>query len=439
MQRRFVLSVKIVLFGIIFFAISAFLSFFFINDLNTYTRVLMHELYAQKNIDVLFCGASHVSHGINPVVADKKLGLSVFNSGTPNQSLNGTYTILCEAIRLYNLKDVFVELDFATASTTPYSKAEPTKSTFLVAHYIKNPKAKLDFIFSSTSPKYYLNSLLPIGKEKLIDLNPASVFAVTKSKLTGEYYEYRYEKNDSVYAGKGCVLDDDAVFPGTLWSEPVNPIPVKSINQEWEDKIVKIIKLCKEKNINLAFYQNPSTDFYLTEKGNYDEYISFIRNFISAYDVPYYDFSLLKPEYLELLDSDFFDDNHLNKYGIEKFTNLFCDFYDKNELERREMFYSTFAEKKAAQPPKIYGLIIQDDKDNGFFTVVPVENHCDKNLISYDVVAFVSGGGEEEISIAEKSSESKFFYPKNSSGKIRITSFYNGTQQNCITKYYTAL
>lgn len=165
MSKRFLF--KFCLFAVIFFAVSAILSVFLINDLNTYTRVLMHEFYSQKNIDVLFCGASHVSHGINPNVADKRLGLNTFNSGTPSQGLDGTYAILCEAVRLYNLKDVFVELDFATAATSSYSKSEPSKSNFLVAHYLKNPKAKLKYILSSTSPKYYLNSFLPIGKKNL--------------------------------------------------------------------------------------------------------------------------------------------------------------------------------------------------------------------------------------------------------------------------------
>lgn len=436
MSKRFLF--KFFLFAVIFFAVSAILSVFLINDLNTYTRVLMHEFYSQKNIDVLFCGASHVSHGINPNVADKRLGLNTFNSGTPSQGLDGTYAILCEAVRLYNLKDVFVELDFATAATSPYSKSEPSKSNFLVAHYLKNPKAKLKYILSSTSPKYYLNSFLPIGKEKLIDLNPVSVLSVAKSKITGDYYKYSYEKSDSVYAGKGCVLDDETVQNGTLWSEPVNPIPVDSIDAEWKEIIVKIISLCNENNINLAFYQNPSTDFYLAEKQSYDEYISFIRKFVSEYNIQYYDFSLLKPEYLELQDSDFFDDNHLNKYGIEKFTSIFCDFYSRTELERSEMFYHSFSEKQAAQKPRIYGLIIEENKDFGFFTVEPVCNRSDTTLITYDV-SFFDGSSENEKIIAEKSNECKFFYPPKTSGKLKITSYYDDAVQNIITKYFTAL
>lgn len=436
MSKRFLF--KFILFALIFLCVSFFLSLFIINDLNTYTRILMHEFYSQKNIDVLFCGASHVSHGINPVVMDKTLGLETFNSGTPSQGLDGTYILLREAERLYNLKDVFVELDFATATTTPYSKSEPSKSNFLVSHYLKNPKAKLEYMLYSTSPKYYLNSILPIGKEKLINLNPLSVFAMFKSRLTGEYFKYGYKKSDSVYAGKGCVLDDEMVQQGTLWSEPVNPIPVASIDNEWKETIIKIIEFCKEKKIKLVFYQNPSTDFYLAEKQTYDDYIALIRSVISEYNVPYYDFSLLKPEYLELQDSDFFDDNHLNKYGIDKFTSLFCRFYISTEQEKEKMFYSSLAEKHSVQSPRIYGLIIDENKDEGFFTVYPVSNRSDTSLVSYDVSAYDSASGNE-ILIAEKSVECKFYYPSKMSGIIKITSYYNGVVQNSVEKYFTAL
>lgn len=436
MSKRFLL--KLVLFISIFFSITAFLSLFLINDLNTYTRVLMHEFYSQKNIDVLFCGASHVSHGINPKVADKILGLDTFNSGTPNQGLDGTYTLLREAERLYSLKSVFVELDFATAATAPYSKSESSKSNFLVSHYLKNPKAKLDYILSSTSPKYYLNSFLPIGKDKLIDLNPLSVLAMAKSRFTGEYFKYSYKKSDSEYAGKGCVLDDDAVKEGSFWSGPVKPIYVSAIDSEWKETIVKIIKLCKKKNISLAFYQNPSTDFYLVEKQTYDDYISLIKNLLSEYNVPYYDFSLIKSEYLQLADSDFADDNHLNRQGIDKFTKLFCNFYTATEQEKETMFYSSLAEKHSAQSPRIYGLIIDENKDEGFFTLKPVFNRRDTSLVSYDVFAYDSTSGNE-ILVAEKSGECKFYYPSKMSGIIKITSYYNGVVQNFVEKYFTAL
>ena len=104
MQRRFVLSVKIVLFGIIFFVLSSIIAFFIKNDSDAYTRILMYEFNNQENIDVIFCGASHVSHGIYPKLADEKFVLNTFCTGTPSQGIAGTYAILSAAVRKYKIK-----------------------------------------------------------------------------------------------------------------------------------------------------------------------------------------------------------------------------------------------------------------------------------------------------------------------------------------------
>lgn len=64
---------KVCLFVIIFFVLSLGLAFFLKDDANSYSRALTHEFYKQDNIDILFCGASHVSHGIDTRVSDASL------------------------------------------------------------------------------------------------------------------------------------------------------------------------------------------------------------------------------------------------------------------------------------------------------------------------------------------------------------------------------
>lgn len=82
--------------------------------------------------------------------------------------------------------------------------------------------------------------------------------------------------------------------------------------------------------------------------------------------------------------------------------------------------------------------VIEENKDFGFFTVEPVCNRSDTMLITYDV-SFFDGTSENEKFIAEKSNECKFFYPPKTSGKLKITSYYDDAVQNIITKYFTAL
>ncbi len=426
---------KFCVFLIIFYLVCFIVSLFVVNDNNTYTRVLMHELHQQKEIDLMFCGASHVSHGILPSQLDKTLNINSFNTGTPNQSMDGTYAVLKETLSFCKLKNVYLEFDFATAATSAFSKSKPSTSNFLVQHYLKNKKVKAEYILGSTSPKYYLNSILPIGQDKLIDLNPVSIFTMIKSRATGEYGKYIFEEETTKYGGKGCVLDEDIVENGTFSSGLVSPIDVKNINQEWKDTIGKIVKLCKENGINLAFYSNPSTDFYLTEKGNYDEYIDFLRSVTNHYGLPYYDFSLVKPEYFELEDSDFMDDNHLNKYGIPKFTSFFADFYS-GKFDGKDIFYDSFKEKLLAQNPKVYGLMLEDDIEGHCVKITPVMNRDNNSSVSYDIYTII--GGKENLYIKGLTG-SDFNYPENTTGKLKIVAYYNGNQHCCVKQSYSAL
>lgn len=435
MQRRFVLSVKIVLFGIIFFVLSSIIAFFIKNDSDAYTRILMYEFNNQENIDVIFCGASHVSHGIYPKLADEKFVLNTFCTGTPSQGIAGTYAILSAAVRKYKIKKVFLEMDFAVAcrGETPFFQKTPSASAYLVSEYLADPMVKLNYLLTVTSPKYYLNSILPIGKDKLLDLNPSVVLKTIMSKIDGSYYRYEYSGKD-FYAGKGCIFDRKIIANGTFSSGFEKPIAVENISNEWKNTVKKIVKLCKENSISIDFYSNPSSDFYLMEKSNYDEYVSFLRSFLNELGYEYYDFNFCRPEFLNLEDCDFSDDNHLNKTGIEKFTSVFCDFFT-GKIESEKLFYKTYSEKIANQPPKIYGLMLKESPDKKSIEVKPVINNEGRGLVTYTIYALYNG--KEEL-LSENTCNNIIIYPAATSGKLKILSFYDGILNNTIIEDYTA-
>lgn len=79
MNRKIELIIKSEVFSIIFVAISFLLSFILKNNINSYARTLFNEFYRQEKVDILFCGASHISHGINPQIADSMLNAQCIN------------------------------------------------------------------------------------------------------------------------------------------------------------------------------------------------------------------------------------------------------------------------------------------------------------------------------------------------------------------------
>ena len=438
-MKKIFLVLKIFLFVLIFFIFTIPIAFILKDDANSYARVLFHEFYNQDKIDYLVCGASHVSHGVEANNASQKLGKAVFNAGTPSQKIDGTYAILRQAVKLYKIEKVFLELDFAVAIDSPFAERNGFKAEYIVASRLKDFSIKADYLLHCSSPKYYINSFLPIGKDKLMTLNPKKVAKKLTSILNRKYFKYQYEDEGSEYAGKGCVLDLEEIPDGGFSNDfKVVPIPVGGISNHWKITVEKIIDLCKENNIELILYSMPCSDFYLNERGNYDEYYSFCRDFAAEKGFSYYDFNLVRPEILSLRDSDYTDDNHLSKKGVYVWTDAFCNFFgskykEENALEK--YFYSSYAQKMAEMPDKIFGLYMFTSGDRKSMDIIPVSNHVDVKRITYDVYAVV---GNEESLLSKESIQTSITLPAGKSGKIRVISYIDGVKQNDCTENFVS-
>lgn len=438
-MKKSLLLLKIFLFLLIFFIFSIPIGFLLKDDTNSYARTLFHEFYRQEKIDYLICGASHVSHGVEANIASKKLGKSVFNVGTPSQQIDGTYALLRQAVKLYKIEKVFLELDFAIACDLSVSDRAGFKAEYIVASGIKDLKIKTDYLLHCSNIKYYFNSFLPIGKDKLITLNPKKVANKAKSLLNGEYFKYNYVSKGSEYAGKGCVLDLEEVPEGSFSNYYTEfPIYIEGIPADWKNTVDKIIDFCNSNNIELILFSMPGSDFYLNEKGNYDEYYDFCKSFANDRGLKYYDFNLAKQETLTLKDSDFHDDNHLSKKGVYVWTDAFCSFFDEKYKEENcleKYFYSSYSEKMSATPDKIFGLYMITSDDRKSMEIIPVSNHVDSKRITYDVWAIT---GTEESLLSKDSIQTNIALPAGKAGKIRVISYLDGIKQNECTENFAS-
>lgn len=427
MNKKIKITLKTALFLVIFYILCMGVAFLIRDDQGSYARVMLHELYEQDNIDILYCGASHVSHGITAKVADKMTGKNNFSTGTAGQTIQGTYAILKQALKLYKIEKVFCELDFGVAIQAPVKQRSGFKADYLISTYIKDPLIKSEYMLSLSLPRFYINSFLPIGKDKYMTFQPKALVQRFKSMISGEYFNYVYSDDEDEYDGKGCLLDLRHVKNGTLCSTVwEGRIPMHAISKDWADMIDKIISLCREHDAELIFYSQPCTDFYLHELGNYDEYYNFAKNFCAERGFEYYDFNLAKEKYQLLEDSDFRDDNHFSKQGVYKWTKIFWDYFG-SDRPKEEMFHNSYAEKIALQPDKIYGLVLITSKDNRSVRVTPVANHVDNARITYDV--YEENENSKNLLIQGKNIDSVEL-PAGKSGNLRVVSYLDGIQQN---------
>ena len=435
-SKKIIVIFKLLMFVLFFYFITIPVAFLLKDDSESYARILMHELYSQDNIDILYCGASHVSHGITPVLADKITKKNNFSSGTASQTIEGSYAILQQAVKLYKIEKVFFEMDFAVSAKLSKNERNGFSADYLVSEYLKDPSIKFEYLKSISTPKYYLNHILPIGKDKYMSLNPKKLEKKIKAIINNDYFTYVYKSSNSEYDGKGCVLDLDYV-PNGSFSNDRNEgcINIQNISDEYKDTIDKIIALCKENNIELIFYSMPCSDYYLAEKSNYDDYYTFCTDFLAQRGFPYYDFNLAKEKYLMLEDSDFSDDNHLSKKGVYKWTQVFCDYFFTGIIPQDDMFYSSYAKKIENQEDRIYGLVYLQSDDKKSMYIKPMVNHVDMSRITYDIYAHC---GQEIIPIAEHTSDYQFSLPAGKSGKIRVISYIDGIKQTDCTENFAS-
>lgn len=432
-MRSIKLLLKILVFFVVFMLLSFVIAFLMKDDANSYSRVLTHEFYQQQNIDIMFCGASHVSHGMDCRISDKEFGVNTFNAGTPSQGINGTYAIIRQAIKNYRVSKIFLETDFAITCREGSDHPVMGKSDFIVEGFIRDPLIKMQFVIENSSADNILNAVLPIGKDKLMTFSPKKNFNKLKSLITGEYFKYKYGSKDSGYAGKGCVLDYDVVENGTFSNDIFEP-EFKPVSPYWKEYIVRIADLCRENNIELVFYSMPGSDFYLHEKGDYDVFYNEISSYISSLGYEYYDFNLCKPSYC-LEDRDYSDDNHLNANGIEKFSHIFCDLFT-GKVSKEEMFWSSYKEKTDNQEPKIYGLLIIKAENGSGFEIIPMTNITDISCITYDVSIY---DGRDTVVLGKDSRNTRYSLPAGTFGKIMVKSYVDGKLNNSVKENYASM
>lgn len=219
MKIKYKRFVKLIIFFILFFVLCEVAAFFLKNDTVCYSRTIGRDFWKQQNIDILVCGASHVSHGINAHIADKKFNQNIFNSGTSSQSINSTYAIIRQAIKQYDIKKIFLETDYQVACLPVPDELKMTRKDFLIMDFLRDKKIKNDYIFESSSPKNLLNAYLPIGNYKEMNLEPKKIAKKIIYLFNGKYNQIDYKTKNTYYAGKGCLLDKEFISDGGFYAK----------------------------------------------------------------------------------------------------------------------------------------------------------------------------------------------------------------------------
>lgn len=309
-----------------------------IDDSESYTRIMIHEMYSQEeNIDTLFIGSSHCYRSLDTEITDQYLG-NTFNAGSSSQALDASYALLVEAGKSNKIKRVFVEM-YHEAVDDEYEERTELTSTYIISDYLKPSFNKYRYILNASSREYWINGLFPVRRNWRTIFDSETIALNIKNKRSNAYIDYAYLNYGwEYYAGKGYVANTSVMDKKTYDDIEYVPIKEQQISYDNLQMLYRIIEYCRKNEIELTLFVAPMPQFRLDRIGNYSIWGKQIEELVKNYEIDFFDFNLCKEEY-KFQDKYFMDDHHLNKEGAEKFSFLFSRFFTEN-IDEKDIFYS---------------------------------------------------------------------------------------------------
>ena len=263
-----------------------------------YTAKVNGYFNAQPNsIDVVCFGSSHMYCSINPIVLEKKYGISAYVLATQQQPVKASYYYMLQALKNQSPKVFIFE-------------------TFMVNWDKKNLTDAI--IADATEP-------LPMSLNKLemiADLTegrePKIPYFLTLFKYHDRWKElqrqdFTFERKEMSDATKGYVyLEEATPVTKNLFDQP--PV-INDICSEDLEYLEKMVALCRENNIQLILLYAP----FSMDESNYNTCYT-VEHFADEHELDFINgYEVITTIDFDF-DKDFYDVGHMNCNGSSKLT-----------------------------------------------------------------------------------------------------------------------
>lgn len=421
MRVKPIVFVKLIIFVTLFFFIEKGFEYILNDDTNSYTRIMMHELYDMDKVNVLFAGSSHSFMSAVPDVADSELEVCSFNLGTSAQNMDGTYALIVEANKKNDIETVFLEVYYGVIGAKKVEDRPDLISTYAITDYMKPSFNKYRFLFSAGSKKHWINDVFISRRywEKMFE--KGYVKDVIQKKNCEAYRAYQppaINESNQQYIERGYVANLSALENEAFMDKRAfGAINLANVDDSlWKKYMNRIVEYCRKNSIELVFYIAPEPQLTLLGKRNYDEYYSYMLKYTSNNNIPFYDFNLCRMEYFDTTDiSNFADADHLSDKGAKEFTKLLCNIYKENSRVE-DVFFKSFDEKVASEKKNVRGIAFNgEQKGLECWDCYVISRNYDKE--EYEIIASPQSGNSYTV---EQISEGYFKIPSSEHGELLI-------------------
>ena len=329
-------------------------------------RLRMQGFYLEEKntIDVAFVGSSEVYASFSPGMAYDKFGFTSYDYATASGSPTASITQVKEIMDNQSPKLIVMEVNAFLYGVNKQGEDVNAFKDSSIRNYIdnipmnNNKKAYLDeYIDKDLHIEYYL----PLIKyHSAWNDYPGSIRylrACFEQELRGYSLFKGYKTHTRIFRPLQKTFTKDIVNDDKKM--PMSNTAVEELN--------KLLKYCKENKINIVFFRAP----HIIRKENItrSQRTNTLQEIIEKNGFDFYNF---ERRYADLgidLSNDFYNYDHLNIYGSEKFTQymgrLLKDKYQIGKTELNERQQNNW-QKAAKNFRKLYDYgdtLIKNEKD----------------------------------------------------------------------------
>ncbi len=347
-------------------------------------RILFHSYYEQEQIDNLFIGSSHVFCDVDPALLDTINGQRNFNLATPGQRWDDTYYLLKDALDRYGIGHVYIECYYMLMTeheiwtgegqefkTVDYNKDPANFQYPWMITYEMRPSAESLAIQLHAADKAHLpETIFPFVRYRANLFDREAVGTNIREKTGEDYLGYHYHTDLTEWDGtpwcqeyreKGFFYSNGVLTDREKNILQTRDLSVNGIGEESSIYIRKTLELCRSKGVEVTLFISPVYDVQLLSTVDYDRYLCSLREMVADYQVPLYDFNLVREDVLSIKEGKYFmDAGHLNTAGAELFTPVLWQVVTGTPEENADRFYASYEERLHEEEPEIYGLYFKE-------------------------------------------------------------------------------
>jgi len=286
---------------------------------NNFLRCTLNEAHESKDYTMCFIGPSTTYGSFVTEEFDELLGVKSINLGSEGQLPCDSYLILKDFLSDNKPQYVVMDVWYQYYMNNDIYYRTNTNSTIKTLAAIRPSLAKTAFGLNMFVKRPAIWSTFALPK---ITFEPLTTGYSKFYSLESCIDTYQY-KNQYYFSESGTRLYKQgmgnwnygklSMDSETTWQGSYSSIATEYFN--------KIVKLCKDNDIELIMVTPGADDAYVLTMGHYDEAHAIFQKLADDNGIRYYDFTYAKPDVFARADSFYHNSSHMSSEGAHALTS----------------------------------------------------------------------------------------------------------------------